>query len=48
MRKNKCILCKKAYIGFGNNATPLKDGLCCDYCNRTKVIPERLKTFGRK
>lgn len=38
-----CCLCKKKYSGYGNNAQPLKTGVCCDSCNSTKVIPERLK-----
>lgn len=40
--KHKCVLCKKKFFGFGNNAQPLKKGLCCDDCNLTKVIPARL------
>ncbi len=39
----KCVLCKRTIRGFGNNAQPLKLGQCCDDCNRTKVIPARLK-----
>lgn len=38
----KCILCKRKYVGFGNNALPLKKGQCCDGCNLNKVIPARL------
>lgn len=37
-----CCLCGKPYSGYGNNASPLKDGLCCDECNRKKVVPARL------
>jgi hypothetical protein len=37
-----CVLCKKIFIGYGNNAQPLKEGLCCDDCN-IKVIETRLK-----
>jgi len=40
-----CILCKRKYKGWGNNAEPLKKGRCCDNCNNTKVIPARLKEF---
>ena len=42
-KMKKCILCGKDYEGYGNNAQPLKEGQCCDNCNTTKVIPERLK-----
>lgn len=44
-----CCLCKIAYYGYGNNPAPLvKDtdenlNRCCDDCNNTKVIPERIK-----
>ena len=39
----KCVLCGEQIVGYGNNAEPLKKGYCCDYCNISKVIPERLK-----
>ena len=45
----KCCLCGKEIeiedCGWseGNNAQPLMDGRCCNECNITKVIPERLK-----
>ncbi len=38
-----CILCNKEFEGIGNNAQPLAEGFCCDFCNETKVIPKRLK-----
>ena len=39
-----CCLCGNKYIGYGNSSYPLvEDGLCCDVCNREKVIPERIK-----
>ena len=43
----KCCICGKDCVGFGNNPEPIKDkGLCCDECNRTKVIPARLNRIG--
>mgnify|MGYP003645807038 CR=1 FL=1 len=39
-----CCLCEEEFHGFGNNAQPLKDGVCCDSCN-TEVIMARLKTI---
>ena len=40
---NKCVLCKKKFVGWGNNPAPLsKSGKCCDECN-VKVIVARLK-----
>lgn len=42
--EKKCILCGKPYIGYGNNPEPLANkGKCCDLCNTTKVIPERVR-----
>lgn len=48
MIKKKCCLCGNSYIGYGNNAQPLKEGYCCDPCNTTKVIPARLKRLNHE
>lgn len=44
-----CVLCgdplPETHPGR-NNAQPLKEGVCCDNCNTTKVIPARLKQHG--
>ena len=37
-----CILCDKKIIGYGNNASPVKTGRCCDTCNINVIIPTRL------
>jgi len=44
-KTGKCSLCDGKYENYGNNPEPLKrfEERCCDDCNRTKVIPERLK-----
>ena len=42
----KCIIYGRQIAGYGNNPEPVKRwsaGLCCDECNREKVIPARLK-----
>jgi len=40
----ECVLCKGKIEGYGHNPNPLsKTGNCCDECNTTKVIPERIK-----
>ena len=39
----KCCLCGEDAGKYGNNAMPLKKGICCDRCNYTKVMPVRLK-----
>lgn len=41
--KHKCVICGHDFEGYGNNAYPVADGICCDKCNREKVIPARLK-----
>jgi len=41
-----CCLCGGTYRNFGHNAAPLSDGRCCDDCNYTKVLPERLRRAG--
>jgi len=43
-----CSICKKPIekIGNwteGNNAQPINDGRCCDVCDATVVIPQRLE-----
>jgi len=37
-----CVICGAKIDGLGHNAVPVKDGRCCDTCNTTRVIPERL------
>jgi len=39
----KCVLCKKEFEGYGNNAQPAKVGKCCDSCNLNKIIPARME-----
>lgn len=43
----KCIICEKEFEGYGNNALPVKEGLCCDRCNHTIVIPTRIHVSSR-
>ena len=33
---------KQKYWTEGNNAQPVKDGRCCDKCNKEIVIPTRI------
>jgi hypothetical protein len=54
IKKVKCSICS-GYIKplkdkdgnivweHGNNAEPINDGRCCDDCNWSVVIPERLR-----
>lgn len=43
----KCCLCGKKIKGYGNNASPLNNGECCDECNTIKVIPKRLEIMAK-
>ena len=44
MSKMKCSICKHNDIPeYGNNAEPINDGECCNYCNDAFVIPRRLQ-----
>ena len=38
-----CSICGGAVVGCGNNARPVKDGLCCDRCNERVVSPALLE-----
>lgn len=49
----KCSICNKEIPvkgkwTQGNNAQPINDGRCCDYCNDTKVLPARLERLMKK
>ena len=46
--KNICSICGERYVGFGNNATPINDGLCCDGCERFVVIPARVRSIMQR
>ena len=37
-----CSICNESFEGFGNNAEPINDGRCCDFCNTFVVIPTRI------
>ena len=40
-----CSICGKHYEGYGNNAQPVNDGRCFDYCNATIVVPRRMQDY---
>ena len=49
----RCCICNtKLPIGnYGNNPEPVKpfsEGVCCDNCNQTKVIPARLGAISKE
>jgi len=39
----RCIICDGIIFGHGHNASPVADGICCDVCQDTKVLPMRLR-----
>ena len=41
-KKKVCSICEKTYEGYGNNAEPINEGRCCDKCNSTVVLNQRL------
>ena len=47
-----CSICKKKFVGFGNNPAPVKnlsiDGLCCNECDKTIVIPRRWREVNKE
>ena len=43
-----CSICGGKYRGWGHNAWPVKDGRCCEACNWTCVIPERLRRTAKQ
>ena len=38
-----CVLCNDNITGYGNNAQPVAEGKCCDSCNFSVVLQERLR-----
>lgn len=45
--KRVCSICGKEFTGYGNNAEPVNDGICCNECNFEVVIPRRMtELFG--
>ena len=41
--EHTCCICGKKFKEYGNNPAPVKDdGLCCNECNYSVVIPARM------
>ena len=38
-----CCFCGAKFSGYGNNAEPVSNGRCCDWCNFAVVIPARVR-----
>jgi hypothetical protein len=41
--EQKCIICRRKFKGYGNNAEPIITGRCCDECDNKIVIPFRIR-----
>ena len=49
LEKNRfCSICREEFEGFGNNAEPINNGICCNDCNALVVIPARIKMMTNK
>ncbi len=45
----ECTICKGEFEGWGANPQPLVlNGMCCDNCDKTKVIPARIEMLDYK
>ena len=51
----KCSICNEKIEGFGNNAQPINDGICCDDCYNIVIlarlnvnITERVKEMSNE
>lgn len=40
-----CSICYRKYKEWGNNASPVNIGTCCNNCNATVVIPARINSM---
>ena len=48
MPRNRCCFCRCAFRGHGSNPQPVLDeGVACDECNATIVIPQRFRDADR-
>lgn len=46
--KKICSICGREFVGFGNNAYPINNGICCDGCNSNEVIPARIAQITKR
>ena len=40
-----CCICCMYYLGYGNNALPIRNGICCDDCFKRVLIARMNATF---
>jgi len=46
MENKPCCICNQEYFGYGVNAQPIMEGLCCEVCNLKIVTPQRLEDYA--
>jgi hypothetical protein len=47
--KEKCCICGQEIKGVDNDPYPVREeGRCCQYCNYTVVLPERIRLSKQK
>ncbi len=44
-KERVCPFCGKTFVGYGNNSAPVSKERCCDKCNKSVVIPARIKQY---
>jgi hypothetical protein len=37
LKTKKCSICKEEFYGWGNNANPVNNGICCNKCNFSTI-----------
>lgn len=47
-KTRECSICKRTFVGLGNNADPVNAGRCCDECNFEVVCSARLNLMDRR
>lgn len=39
----RCCICRRWFIGYGNNPRPVKfEGYCCDKCSKNVILDVRI------
>lgn len=42
----KCCICGTEFVGYGNNAEPIRKGVCCDRCNERYILTSRILSWS--
>lgn len=44
--EKKCCICGLIFNGFGNNAEPVRKGVCCESCNSRFIVQSRILNWA--